>query len=154
MLQLIAYAAADRLWGSDVKHGRRWAIGVALLAGYLLDSYVGLATAVAFLAVRSLAFKQFGGSATPVNQREIVGLFIRYAIVVPMAVGIAVVAGNDPVKPVIAYGAWAACATFLGVWYGKVNAEAVADGKPIDPNANQFLEVARGAAFGLAAWLV
>lgn len=154
MIQILAYAAADRIWGSDIQHGRRWAIGIALLAGYLLDSYFGLATAVAFLAVRSLPFRQFGGSSTPTTRAQTLGLFARYAIMVPVGVGIAVVAGNDPIKPVVAYGAWAAFSAFLGVLYGKENAKAQERGEPVDPTFNTALEVARGAVFGLAVWVL
>lgn len=154
MLLVAAYAAADRLWGSDVPHGRRWAIGLTLLAGYLLDGFAGAALAAAFCAVRSLPFKAYGGSSTPTTDRERIGLFARHAMVIPPAVMIALVSHGDLLKPIIAFGAYAAFATALGSYYGKENARAKERGESIDPNMNQAIEIVRGAAFGLAAWLV
>lgn len=155
VLLAILYGIADRLWGSDVKHARRYVcLGLPLLA-YLLDGgMVGLATAVGFIAVRSLGFKMFGGSSTPETSRETIGLFARYAVMVPVGLGIAVTAGNDPLRAVIAYGVWAAVATAMGVHYGKENREAKENGQPIDPQINVAIEALRGAAFGLLAGLV
>lgn len=154
LLYVAAFAAAYRLWGSDVRHGRRWAIGVALAAGFLLDGLPGLGIAAAFCAVRSLPFKAFGGSATPVTERQKIGLFLRHAMMVPPAMIIAMVSGGDIARSGVAMAAFAFAATALGAFYGEENEDAKAEGRPIDPGLNTCIELLCGAAFGVAAWII
>lgn len=151
LLLIAPYAAIDRLWGSDARYGRLTSIGVLPAAGYLLGGHYGMATAAAFLVVRSLPFRLFGGSATPTTDRERIGLYLRYALMVPAGVILAGLFGADMLKAALAWGLWAAGATWVSSWYGRENAKAKASEYGIDPSLNVWVEVLRGALAGIAA---
>lgn len=154
LLYVAAFAAAYRLWGSDLKSGKRWAVGIALTTGFLLDGLAGLALGAAFCIVRWLPFKAFGGSATPITERQKIGLFLRHAMMVPPAMIIAMVSGGDIARSGVAMAAFAFAATALGAFYGEENEDAKAEGRPIDPGLNTCIELLCGAAFGVAAWVI
>lgn len=157
---VVAFAVVDRIWGGDVKHGRRYSILIALAAGLGLgwwrDGLIGLEAgavmSVAFLLTRSLGFHAFGGSSTPRKGGQLLGLVVRHAILtVPAGVATAVLLTHGPVwRPAAAFGLWALLAGVLGLMYGEANARAKHDGRPIAPILNQLLELIRGAAFGCA----
>lgn len=151
LLLVIPYAAIDRLWGSDVRHARLVSLCVLPACGYLLGGHYGMATAAAFLVVRSLPFRLFGGSATPTTAREALGLCLRYGLMIPLAVALAWAFGADVHKAALAWGLWAAGATWISSWYGRENAKAQAKEYDLDPSLNVWVEALRGAMAGIAA---
>jgi len=157
--QVPLYALADRIWGGDVRHGRRYSIAIALgagagfgwLEGQKQGAIVGGVLALAWLVSRSLPFRFAGGSATPRKGGQFIGLVVRHALfVVPASVWLAFNIQGDPLRNGLTYGAWALCAGVLGLMYGEANARARDDGRPIQGLWNQLLELTRGALFGLA----
>lgn len=155
-----AFAIADRIWGGDVKHGRRYSIVLAFASGlgfgWLADGMtgmkVGAAMSLAFLLTRSLGFHAFGGSATPRKGGQFLGLVLRHALLtVGVAVALSVaLLGKPPLLPGLTFAGWALFAGALGLFYGEVNDRAKRNGRPIAPLVNQVVEIMRGAAFGLA----
>lgn len=151
LLLIAPYAVIDRLWGSDVRHARLVSLCVLPACGYLLGGHYGMATAAAFLVVRSLPFRLFGGSSTPTTDRERIGLYLRYALMVPLGVILAGLFGADMLKAALAWGLWSAGATWVSSWYGRENAKAQAGEYDLDPSLNVWVEALRGALAGIAA---
>lgn len=163
---LIAYAIsfgiADRVWGGDVKHGRRWSILIALTAGLGLGFYrsqvdgliFGGVVALAFLITRSLPFRGVFGTTTPRKGGQFIALVFRHAfLIVPAASYTAFRLWDDWRRPAISFGVWALLTGFLGLFHGAENAAAKKRGGPIQAWVNAFVESARGALFGVALGL-
>lgn len=154
----LAYALADRFAGGGWPEldkrlpGRSvfWAALVCAGLGYLMLGLGGALGGLAWFIYRTPGWKVFGGSATPVGRREVLGTLARHLIALPLVVGAAHFAGVAPLYPAVLMGAYAVVATALAVSYGRANAAAAGSWQSIDPALNNALELARGAAFGVA----
>lgn len=129
-----------------------WGAVVCAVAGWLAGGPWCAAVALAWLIYRSPGWKVFGGSATPVGAKEIAGTFARHLLAL-LAVLPVYWAHKDVVMAAGWFGLFAVAATSLSVAYGELNREAGERGEPIDPGVNTKIELARGAAFGLAVAL-
>lgn len=162
ILLAVVYGFADRFAGGgnpalDAKLPGRaafWGAIAGALAGYILIGWPAVALAAVWLVWRTPKWALLkGASATPVGTSEIAATFVRHSIPIPGAFLIAQ-AFDLPVLPAVsAMAAFAAAATALAAWYGIRNQSAIEDGVAVDDDDNAFVEIARGAAFGIAAAL-
>lgn len=155
------YAVADSFAGGslgskakalDERLPGRAAFWGALLcagAGWLLAGVPGALMGLVWLIYRSPGWKVFGGSATPVGARAIAGTFARHLLAM-LALPVVFWAGKSVALGAIAFMAYAISSTAVAIWYAERVEEAAERGEPIDPDDNRFLELFRGALFGLA----
>ena len=100
--------------------------------------YMGLAWTVQ----RTLAWGIIpGGSTTPTTIGGYIGTFIRHGLLIPAAAGIAYALHVSPIWPAECMAAYALAATILAALYGRNQTVAW---------FNTFVELARGACFGVA----
>lgn len=158
-LFVILYALADRYagggwpWLDRRLPGRAalWAGLLAAVASYFLAGWPAVILAIAWGVHRTLPFRLFGGSAAPETAGEIGGTFLRYALLLIPAALIAQVY-DLPILRTLAFALiFAAVATALAAWYGGEVAKARARRAPIG-GQNTFVELARGAAWGVTVW--
>lgn len=147
------YALADRFAGGgapdlDARLPGRAAFWGAVLAagvGFWLARWEGVAWAAAWLAYRTPAWKLIpGSSATPRGLGEAVATFARHAIVGLPALFVAAGFHRDIPLTLGAMAGFALGAALLGCWYAR-RVDAGGEGQP-----NTFVELARGALFGVA----
>lgn len=155
----LAFALADRIWGGDIPHGRRYSILIALgslaglgwFTGGRDGAIDGAVLAVAWLATRSLPFRLFGGSATAMSFGQWFGLTLRHAfLIIPAVTWLNWHRGEPMAHEASVFMAWAVFAGLLGLAYGNEKRNAVKDGRPVKPVFNAALEILRGLAFGVA----
>lgn len=155
-----AFGFADRFTGGgfpklDAKLPGRSLFWGALLAGvlaYLGFGFAGLAVAAIWGAYRSLAF----GSNTlnPVTGDEIKRTILRHVIVAPPVVFVAVGFHLSPLVAALAMAAYVAAAVGLAMHLGRVVKHAGDTGTLPKGDPNATVEALRGAAFGVAVWLL
>jgi hypothetical protein len=157
------FAFLDRLWGSDGGFkGRKGLILAASVFGpwaaFSVSGYPealwwreGLPAAslgLLWSVYRSLPFP--GNSQTPVEAEDFFHASVRHGLVLPPAFFVAVICKPEqPMGLALAFTGFAAAAVGLAAWYGRANAKAKRDNRPIGKE-NQAVEVLRGAAYGLA----
>jgi hypothetical protein len=153
------YALADRFAGGgapkvdDALPGRAalWGFLACALGGYFLVGWGGVAVAVAWFAWRTPPWKLIpGGSITPVAAEEIAATYLRHALVAPLVALMAAMTDHAIVPAMGIYLLWAFMATGLAAYYGRYKADAEA-GDPVGADPNWWIELTRGALFGLAA---
>lgn len=143
------FAILDRWCGGGVgwRHtfiGRPIYYVAALIpAAFLLDWRLGVIL-TGWVLWREPKWKLFGGSLAPTGRKEILGTFYRHLLILP--VGLAALKSPTVIQILIAalLILWALIATQMAV----INRENADDGIDI----NNIVELARGAAFGWAAW--
>lgn len=157
----VAYALADSFAGGslgkaakalDEKLPGRAAFWGALLCaglGFLSAGVHGALMGLVWLIYRTIPWKVFGGSATPVGTREIAGTFARHLIAM-LAVVVVFWAGKPVLPAALLFGWFALMATGLAIGYGQFNLGAQRRRVPIPKGVNTFVEIARGFCFGLA----
>jgi hypothetical protein len=159
VLLAIAYALADRFAGGgfpkldDKLPGRAafWGAVLAAGVGFLVAGPAGALLGLVWLAWRTPAWKLVpGSSATPRTAKEVAATFVRHAIPIPLSVPVAIWTAHDPVRFAVFMGVFALLSTVLAAGYGKITADPDADAEDA-ADANNILELARGAAFGLCA---
>lgn len=146
-LLVAAYAVSDRAIGAGVK-ASRWAgplvvMGLGGLIAGLPLVIMGLAWAIS----RTQPFKR--NAATPTRASEFVRAAIRFVPVVVAAVGVEFGFGLPLMIPAAL--AFIVGALVLAGWYGRENADAIHYNRAIG-SQNQYVEVLRGAIYGLSMW--
>lgn len=156
---VIAYALADRFAGGgwpalDAKLPGRAAFWGALACagiGFAFAGLYGLLMGVTFLAWRTPGWDVIpGGSITPKDAKGYLGTFLRH-LLIPVILGVCVATWtrHDRLIVALSFAGFALGATLLAAWLGKEEAKAKEAGKPFG-DQNTFVELARGALFGLA----
>ena len=144
------FGVMDRIFGSDVKHGRRWA-ALGIVLSTLIAGLGAVIVAALWFGYRSIGM--FGGSAAP-RKGQYHNSVLRHSIGILPFVATAAILGISLVSAVQAGAAYAAVASALAIWYGMYRDAREAAGKDIG-KANEYLEVIRGIAFGAAsAWFL
>jgi hypothetical protein len=154
----IAYALADRFAGGgwpkldDLLPGRgvAWA-GVACAGlGWVAAGPFGALLALAWLIWRTPAWDVIpSASMTPKDGEGYLATFVRHALVAPLVL-LAAYWTDKPLLAAAPFVAFGVAATILAAWYGAKEAAAIKAGRPIG-DENATVELARGAAFGIAA---
>lgn len=156
-----AYAVADAYAGGslgawakkldDKLPGRAafWGALLGALVGFLTLGPWGAAMGLVWLIYRTPGWRVFGGSATPVGAKEVVGTLLRHMLAL-LALLPVYWAGKDVLTGALAFGGYAVIATLLAAIYGQANRKAQQAGEPIDPADNMRVEIARGLCFGVA----
>lgn len=153
LLAIPLMALVDRWWGAPRR--KLWAkvaaVGLMGLA-YLAGGPVAVWLAFALCVGRALGFSK--GAATDAGEAwpracVPVGLAVAVCLIANVSLPLLVIAG-------LAFAGHAAVTIYLADWYGEREAEARLAGRPINPRDNVRLELARGAAGGvaLAAWII
>ena len=149
---VLAYALADRFAGGgwpkldDKLPGRAafWGAVMAAGVGYLALDLYGALMGLVFLIWRTPGWRVFGGSMTPTTAKEYAGTFARHLIAAPLAACVAYWTHYPVAQTAAAFVGFALVATGLAAWFGRKNASGHIG------NFNTFVELARGASFGLA----
>ena len=159
LLLIPLYALSDRFVGGgapkldDMLPGRSafWAALACAAAGWFTLGGAGAFWALVWLVWRTPAWKVVpGASMTPDGSSEILATFARHAVI-PLVGGLLVSTwfGWNLLWSLAPMGAFAVAATALAAWYGGEVRHAAKYGGDIE-SRNAFVELARGAAFGLA----
>lgn len=145
-----AKALDDKLPG----RGPFWAMLVLAGLGYLAAGFPASVVAVFWWGYRIVKPKQFGGSATPVTAREILGSVLLHSLSLAAMIG-AIMAHRPLLQSLGFLVAYVFVAVGLAVMYGDHKKDAIAAGEAIeaDDPFNTKVELARGAMFGaVIAW--
>lgn len=153
---IVLFSLADRFAGGGAPNidarlpGRAlfWGTLVCALAGLLIVGWPAMVLALIWGAHRSLAPDMWGGSADAKTNREVIGVALRFSLLIPAVVVLAHFASLDLPRAALCVAAFVIVATGLAVWYGYEVSKAVIAGEPIG-SQNVVVELARGAAYGL-----
>lgn len=150
------YGFADRFAGGgfpklDDKLPGRGAFWGALLgaaAGFLVAGPAGALMGLVWLIWRTPGWKIIpGASATPRTAKEVAATAVRHAIPIPLVFAVATWTDHDFARLASLMAVFALVATVLAAAYGKLTADPDADADDA-ADANNLLEIARGAVFG------
>lgn len=146
----LLFAVADRGIGGALRRSIVIGAALAVAIGLGLAGYGFLAILVAIWATYRTIPWQIGGSTTPRGPGQIAGALVRHALP-----AVAVVGGNvwfaTPWTAAIPLLAYAVATTAMAVSYAGHVDELIETGGADNGGYNDKLEIARGAAFGLAA---
>ena len=129
-----------------------WGALLGALVGFLTLGPWGAAMGLVWLIYRTPGWRGFGGSATPVGAKEVVGTLLRHMLAL-LALLPVYWAGKDVLTGGLYLLAYALGATALAIHYGNANRKAQQLGQPIDAGLNTKIELFRGALFGVAVAL-
>ncbi len=157
-LIVLAYALGDRFAGGGAPklddrlpgRGAFWAGVMCAVLGWLVFGWVASALALGWWLYRIIPPRAIGqSSATPNDKTAYFHTFIRHALPLLPAFLVSKGWALDTLWVCMPFAVYAVAATALAAWYGAANAKAISEGRGIGKE-NVIVELARGAAFGLA----